>query len=59
MTFNNKEYLNNCLKDMRAKHRQVVQLAVEYNQPLDSPIIKTYEEKILAFTEQMEKLETN
>ncbi len=59
MTFNNKEYLNNCLKDIRATHRQIVQLAVEYNQPLDSPIIKTYEKKILAFQQQIKNLETN
>ena len=56
MTFNNEEYLKNCLKDMRATHRQIVQLAVEYNQPLDSPIIKTYEEKIIAFQKQIENM---
>ena len=59
MTFNNKEYLNNCLKDMRATLQQLVQLAVEYNQPLDSPIIKDYEKKILAFQQQIKNLETN
>lgn len=59
MTFNNKEYLNNCLKDMRATLRHLVQNAIDNNQPLDLPIIKMQEEKILAFQQQIENLETN
>tara|TARA_R100000234_G_scaffold109751_1_gene81757 strand:- start:363 stop:536 length:174 start_codon:yes stop_codon:yes gene_type:complete len=56
MTFNNKEYLNNCLKDMRATLQHLVQDAVEKDQPLDSPIIKWQEEKILNFKKQIEKM---
>tara|TARA_R100000951_G_scaffold47216_1_gene40346 strand:+ start:987 stop:1166 length:180 start_codon:yes stop_codon:yes gene_type:complete len=59
MTFNNKEYLNNCLKDMRATLEHLVQDAIDKDKPLDLPIIKMQQEKILAFAEQMEKLETN
>lgn len=59
MTFNNKEYLNNCLKDMRATLRHLVQNAIDNNQPLDLPIIKMQQEKIIAFQQQIENLETN
>ena len=59
MTFNNKEYLNNCLKDMRATLQHLVQDAVEKEQPLDSPIIKMQEEKILAFQQEIKNLESN
>lgn len=59
MEFNNKEYLNNCLKDMRATLRHLVQNAIDNNQPLDLPIIKMQEEKIIAFQQQIENLETN
>jgi hypothetical protein len=55
MTFNNKEYLNNCLKDMRERHFKIIQLALKYNQPLDSPIIVDYEKRILAFAKQIKK----
>jgi acetoacetate decarboxylase len=56
MTFNNKEYLNNCLKDMKATLRRLVQDAVEKDQPLDSPIIKMQEEKILNFAKQIKNM---
>jgi acetoacetate decarboxylase len=56
MTFNNKEYLNNCLKDMKATLRRLVQDAVEKDQPLDSPIIKMQEERILEFAKQIENM---
>ncbi len=56
MTFNNKEYLNNCLKDMRATLQHLVQDAVEKDQPLDSPIIKMQEERILAFVKQIKNM---
>lgn len=59
MTFNNKEYLNNCLKNMRATLQHLVQDAVEKEQPLDSPIIKMQEEKILAFQQEIKNLESN
>ena len=59
MTFNNKEYLNNCLKNMRATLQQLVQDAVEKDQPFDSPIIKMQEEKILAFQQEIKNLESN
>ena len=56
MTFNNKEYLNNCLKNMRATLQHLVQDAVEKEQPLDSPIIKMQEERILEFAKQIENM---
>ena len=56
MTFNNKEYLNNCLKDMRATLQHLVQDAVEKDQPLDSPIIKMQEKRILEFAKQMKNM---
>ena len=56
MTFDNKEYLNNCLEDMRATLQHLVQDAVENDKPLDSPIIKMQEEKILAFTKEIENM---
>ena len=59
MTFNNKEYLNNCLKNMRATLQHLVQDAVEKEQPLDSPIIKMQEEKILAFQQEIKNLASN
>ena len=59
MTFNNKEYLNNCLKNMRATLQHLVQDAVEKAQPFDSPIIKMQEEKILAFQQEIKNLESN
>ena len=59
MTFNNKEYLNNCLKNMRATLQHLVQDAVEKDQPVDSPIIKMQEEKILAFQQEIKNLESN
>ena len=59
MTFNNKEYLNNCLKNMRATLQHLVQDAVEKDQPFDSPIIKMQEEKILAFQQENKNLESN
>jgi len=57
-TFNNKEYLNNCLKDMRATLQHLVQDAIDKDQPLDLPIIKMQEEKILAFVKQIKKSES-
>ena len=59
MTFNNKEYLNNCLKNMRATLQHLVQDAVEKDHPFDSPIIKMQEEKILAFQQEIKNLESN
>ena len=59
MTFNNKEYLNNCLKNMRATLQHLVQDAVEKDQPFDSTIIKMQEEKILAFQQEIKNLESN
>jgi hypothetical protein len=56
MTFNNKEYLNNCLKDMRATLQHLVQDAIDKDQPLDLPIIKMQEEKILAFVKQIKNI---
>ena len=58
-TFNNKEYLNNCLKDMRATLEHLVQDAIDNDKPLDLPIIKMQQEKILAFQQQIKNLETN
>ena len=56
MTFNNEEYLKNCLKDMRATPQHLVQDAVEKDQPLDSPIIQMQEQRILAFAKQIENM---
>ena len=59
MTFNNEEYLKNCLKDMIATLQHLVQDAIDKNQPLDLPIIKIQEERILAFVKQIKNLESN
>ncbi len=59
MTFNNKEYLNNCLKDMRATLEHLVQDAIDNEKPLDLPIIKIQQEKILSFSQQIKNLEVN
>ena len=59
LKFRNKEYLNNCLKDMRATLEHLVQDAIDNDKPLDLPIIKMQQEKILAFQQQIKNLETN
>tara|TARA_R100000234_G_C4941368_1_gene153106 strand:+ start:290 stop:670 length:381 start_codon:yes stop_codon:yes gene_type:complete len=53
----NLEYLKNLLDDMRATLQHLVQDAVENDKPLDSPIIKMQEEKILKFSRAIKETE--
>ena len=44
---------------MRATLEHLVQDAIDKDKPLDLPIIKMQQEKILAFQQQIKNLETN
>ena len=57
MEFDNVKYLHGCLENERGRLQHLVQVATSANQPLDNPIIKAQEEKILRLVRKIEELE--